>query len=360
MEASEIRDLIQQELPLMISNDPAIRDYVLRTVSSYYAGKQETESRFDQILNEIKKDREEQSRKWEESNRKLDEHIRESNRKWEESNRKLDEHIRESNRKWEESNRKLDEHMRESNRKWEESNKKLDEHMRESNRKWEESNKKLDEHMRESNRKWEESNKKLDEYMRESNLKWEESNRKLDEYMRESNQKWEESNKKLDEHMRESYHQSEEQRKLNQRIFIALDKLEQKFDRTLGALGARWGLKSEKSFRNALRAILEETFDVEVLNIIDYDETGEVFGEPDQIEIDILIKNGTTIACEIKSSISKPDVFIFLKKVEFYQKRHNRQVNRKIIISPMVDLRAKPLAEKLNIEIYSDASDIQN
>jgi hypothetical protein len=39
-----------------------MRDYIVRSVNNYFAGKQETESRFDQILEELRRDREEQSR----------------------------------------------------------------------------------------------------------------------------------------------------------------------------------------------------------------------------------------------------------------------------------------------------------
>jgi hypothetical protein len=41
---TEIKTIIQQELPDLIAQDPLIRDFILRTVSNYYAGKQETES----------------------------------------------------------------------------------------------------------------------------------------------------------------------------------------------------------------------------------------------------------------------------------------------------------------------------
>ncbi|NCS30944.1 MAG: DUF3782 domain-containing protein [Microcystis aeruginosa F13-15] len=77
------------------------------------------------------------------------------------------------------------------------------------------------------------------------------------------------------------------------------------YDSSIGALGAIWGLHSEASFRNALKAILEESFGVRVLNITEYDDQGEVFGRPDQIELDLLIKNGLLIIGEIQSPISK-------------------------------------------------------
>ena len=82
------------------------------------------------------------------------------------------------------------------------------------------------------------------------------------------------------------------------------------YDHSIGALGARWGLSAESSFRDGLKFILEESFDVEVLNINEFDHEGLVFGRPDQIEMDIIIKNGMLIICEIKSSIDKAGVHI--------------------------------------------------
>ena len=56
----EIKALIKQELPNIIQ-DREIRGLILQTVVDYFAGKQETESRFDQVLEELRRDRLEQS-----------------------------------------------------------------------------------------------------------------------------------------------------------------------------------------------------------------------------------------------------------------------------------------------------------
>jgi hypothetical protein len=178
----------------------------------------------------------------------------------------------------------------------------------------------------EQRRKWDEQNRK-----------WDEQNRKWDE----QNRKWDEQNRKWDEQLAE------------------IRRLDKRFDSTLGALGARWGLASEASFRNALAGILTESFGVEVLNLTLYDSEGEVFGRPDQVELDVIIKNGVTIACEIKSSIDKAGMYSFGRKVDFYAKQEQRQVNRKIVISPMVERRAIPVAAAIGIEIYSDASIVE-
>jgi hypothetical protein len=257
MTEAEIKTLLQQQLPQLIAEDAQIRDFILRTVSNYYAPKDETQDRFNQILEELRRDREQQQIKWDEQNRKWDD----QNRKWHEQNRKWDE----QNRKWDEQNRKWDE----------------------------------------QNRKWDEQNRKWDETL-------------------------------------------EEIRALNR-----------KHDSSIGALGSRWGLYSEASFRNALKGILEDSFGVEVLNINEYDDTGEVFGRPEQVELDLIIKNGLLIICEIKSSISKSEMYSFYRKVLFYEKRHQRAANRKLVISPMVDERAKPIAEDLGIEVYSYADTVK-
>ncbi len=165
----------------------------------------------------------------------------------------------------------------------------------------------------------------------------------------EQAQKWQENKR-----------QWEKQHQHNEQVLAELQRHNRRYDSTIGALGSRWGLYSEASFRNALKGILEDSFAVEVFNLNDFDEEGEVFGRPDQVEIDIIVKNGLVIVCEIKSSISKSDMYIFDRKVTFYQKRHQRTVNRKLVISPMVDARALPVAEALGIEVYSYAEGVTN
>ena len=221
-------------------------------------------------------------------------------------------------------------HQREEqNRKWEEQN-----------RKWEEQNRKLEE----QNCKLEEQNHKWDE----QNSKWEEQNRKWDE----QNRKWDEQNRKWDRFQNET---REEFNRVHEEIMAQA----KKHDRAIGALGARWGLQSESAFRNALAGILEKSFQVEVLNINEYDEEGEVFGRPDQVELDILIKNGLLLICELKSSIDKAGMYIFERKARFYEKRHQRKADRLIVVSPMIDPRALKVAEKLGIETYWDSSEVE-
>jgi hypothetical protein len=230
----ELRQTVQDILPELIAEDPAVRDFVLRTVSDYYAGREGTESRFDRVLARMDRDREEQSRKWDEQHQQSQEILA-----------------------------RMDRDREEQSRRW------------------------------------------------------------------------------------------DEQHQQNQETLAEIREQNRRYGSTIGALGSRWGLYSEESFRSALKGILEESFRVQVVNVNDFDEAGEVFGRPDQVELDIVITNGSVIACEIKSSMSKSDMYSFDRKVAFYQKRHERPASRKLVISPMVDDRARPVAEALGIEVYS-------
>jgi len=125
----------------------------------------------------------------------------------------------------------------------------------------------------------------------------------------------------------------------------------------LSAIGARWGIQTEESFRKAIQAILSDFTDLRVERFTAYDTEGEVFGRPDQVEIDVLIRDGRTILGEIKSSMSKGDVYIFERKVAFYERRQGVKADCKIIITPMLDPRAQPVVDELGIRVYATAYD---
>ncbi len=177
--------------------------------------------------------------------------------------------------------------------------------------------------------------------------KWDKQSAERERDREEQNRKWEEQNHKWDESRKEFDQVHEE--------IMAQAK---KFDRSIGALGSRWGTQSEAAFRNALAGILEQSFGVQVVNVNEYDDEGTVFGRPEQVEIDIIVKNGLLLICELKSSMSKSDMYIFERKARFYERRHQRKAERLIAISPMLEPNARKVADKLGIEVYSDSEDV--
>ena len=220
----------------------------------------------------------------------------------------------------------------EQSKKWEENQAEIRKLREEQDKKWNEQNK-----------KWEENQEDIRKLREEQSRKWDENQAEIRKLREEQSRKWDEQNKKWEE---------------NQEDIRKLLKKTERYDTTLGALGSRWGIRAETSFRNALKGILEGNFDIKVLNINEYDDQGEVFGRPDQVELDIIIINGILIICEIKSSISKGDMYLFHKKAQFYEKRHNRTAKHLIAISPMIDEKAQKIAKELGIKVYSYADEI--
>ncbi|GAK48889.1 hypothetical protein U14_00100 [Candidatus Moduliflexus flocculans] len=253
MLSTEIKQLIKRELPAMFREDREIQDFILNLTRNQYADKRETESRFDRVLDELRRDREEQHRKWEA-------HERASQKRWKA-------HEQERKKEWEAHQQEHKKEREEQDRKWEEHQKTI-------------------------------------------------------------------------EH-----------------VLSTLDAFAKKYQSDIGAIGSRWGFQSEEAFRTALKGILEQSFGVEVLNVNDFDESGEVFGRPDQVELDVIIKNGLLIVCELKSSMSRSDVYTFDRKVKFYERRHQRTATRRLIITPMMRDDARRTALELGIEVFSYAQD---
>ena len=251
MTTESLKETIKRELAGWLREDPEFRAYVLELTRREYAGRADTEDQFYAILAELRRDREAQARKWEEQDRKWDEHQAEQRAEF--------------NKLYEQANRDREEQAR----------------------------------------------------------KW------------EANQ--------------------EELRRLHEEIMAQA----QQYNRSIGALGARWGTQSEKAFRDALASILEKSFGVQVVNVTEVDDEGDVFGRPEQVELDVIVKNGLLLICELKSSIDKAGMYIFERKARFYERRHQRQANRLIVISPMIDARAQRVAERLGIETFGDSSEVQ-
>ena len=354
LDVEQFKETLKRELPALLQQDPDLRAYLLDLARDRFADKRETEDRFDRLLNELARDREEQSRKWEAQQRLW----QENDRKWQEYLAQQDAKSQENDRKWQEYLAQQDAKSQENDRKWQEYLAQQDAKSQENDRKWQE-------YLAQQDAKWQENDRKWQEYLAQQDAKWQENDRKWQEYLAKQDALWEEQNHKWWENMRRFDAVEERMDAMDKKWQERFDKVHEeimaqakRFERSIGALGARWGVQSERTFRNALASILQETFGVEVLNITEYDDDGVVFGRPEQIELDIIIQNGVLLILELKSSIDKAGLYAFERKARFYERRHQRTANRLIVISPMVDPRATGIAEKLGIEVFSDALDV--
>ena len=220
----------------------------------------------------------------------------------------------------------------------------------------------LERKMEEDRQKWEKNQHQWEENQKQilalSNA-IQQTEQRLDRKMEEDRQKWEEHRRQWEEKWEKNERRWEENQQALAEISGAIKKLGNKYDQTVGALGARWGMRSEASFRNALAGILSEFEGVEVVHVNEWDEDGVVFGRPEQIELDLIIRNGLLMIAELKSSLSKSELYMFEKKVRFYEQKYNRQATRMMVISPMVDPNVQPAAQKLGIEVYSYAEQVE-
>lgn len=107
---------------------------------------------------------------------------------------------------------------------------------------------------------------------------------------------------------------------------LSIKELTRTIDFKIGGLGRKWGVDSERSFRSGLTTILSET-GYEVFNYLVKDTEGFVFGHPSEIEIDVIVTGEKTLVVEIKASVSKSDVFVFMKKGEYYSKMTGKKVD---------------------------------
>ena len=208
----------------------------------------------------------------------------------------------------------------------------------------------------------EEHSRRLEEHsevIRKLMERVEEHSRRLEEH----SQRLEEHSRRLEEHsevIRQLVEKVERHAQVIERLLAAVDRHSQEIRRlgaTIGAIGARWGLHSEAAFRDGMAALLQEA-GWQVDRFLAMDLEGYVFGRPDQVEIDVVIRDGKAILIEIRSSVSRGDVAAFQRKTEFYARRTGLPVARRILISPMVDPRARDLARQMGMEIYTYPEDV--
>jgi len=103
----------------------------------------------------------------------------------------------------------------------------------------------------------------------------------------------------------------------------------------LNALGARWGVFSEDAFRNGVRELLKDA-GYTVDRWVYYDDKGYVYGYPSEVELDIIIKDGRTLAVEITSALRRGDLQQIRRKVELFSTVTGRRVDAVYVITPFI------------------------
>ena len=136
-------------------------------------------------------------------------------------------------------------------------------------------------------------------------------------------------------------------------VIKALTKRVDKMDVTLSAVGSRWGILAESTFRQALRGLFEARFGVKVSEWITEDKVGYVFGHTSIVQMDVVVKNGEHWLIEIKSSASRGDVSTLHRMGVLYEKEKGVKPAKLILVSPFVEDKAKAIASSLDIDVYT-------
>jgi|GEM_PF-466083 len=334
MQTEQIRKNILKELPILLQTDTAFRDMVLEIARPHFADKLETEHLFEEILakfdNVIEKHTlaiEKLSQRLEKQDQRLE--------KLEQLFEKQDQRFEKLEQLFEKQDQRLE--------KVEQGFEKLEQLFEKQDQRLE----KVEQGLEKLEQLFEKQDQRL-EKVEQGLEKLEQLFEKQDQRLEKLEQLFEKLEQQLDLKIAE-----------DREKWIQHESQMSKFDQRLMAMGARWGSQSEDAFRNGLAAILKEIPDIEVIHVDEHDDEGIVFGYPEEIELDIIIKNGLLIIVEMKSATDKSDVYRFDKKARFYEQKHGRKANRKLIISPMVGKKANPVAQKLGIELYTYVQNVK-
>jgi len=205
-------------------------------------------------------------------------------------------------------------------------------------------------HLTEHDRKFNEILERLDRH--------EEHLNRHEEHLVAHDRKFNEILERLDRHeeeikaLREDFLNFQRSMDTFQRRMDSFEETQREFRRRLDALGARWGILAEGAFREGMRGIVERLFGGSVERWIHDDREGFVFGYPATVEVDLIIKDKEHILVEIKSHVRKSDVGVLMRKGKIYERV--RGIKPKLVfVSPYIDEDARGDAEMLGIMAYS-------
>jgi hypothetical protein len=125
----------------------------------------------------------------------------------------------------------------------------------------------------------------------------------------------------------------------------------EELSRLVNVVAHRFGVLSEKGFREAMKYVIEEIFGVaKVEKWVYNDVEGFVYEKPAVVEVDLVIKDREHILIEIKSRVSRGDVIELHRIGELY-KKVTRIKPRLVIVGGFIDRGVEELAKSYEIEI---------
>ena len=125
----------------------------------------------------------------------------------------------------------------------------------------------------------------------------------------------------------------------------------------LMALGYRYGIATEKVFRDSIKYLVEDLLrEYRVTPWSYYDSEGIVFGHPSVIEVDLLVKDNIHILVEYKALADRSDVAELYRIGRLYEKVTGVKP-RLLLVAPGYTRRARELADRLGVELRGEQVD---
>ena len=124
----------------------------------------------------------------------------------------------------------------------------------------------------------------------------------------------------------------------------------------VGALGARSGLRLERTILRIFREVLKARgVDVSAVEkLVLRDDEGIVFGKGFTMDIDIYVHDSERIAIEVKYSADQHDIFTFLNKVKLAEKTKNMKFTKLMLVTLNITDENYRYAESEGIKVITE------
>ena len=311
----EVISIIEKRLPELIEKKPLLKDRIREMFRDVFAEKKD----IVQILNELRLQREDSNRRFEEILKELRQSREDTNKKFEASDKRFDALLKE-----------FQQHREDTNKRFEVIAEELRQHREETNKRFEE-----------SDRRFEALLKEFQQYREDTNKRFEVIEKRL-----------EEQGEIIKEHSRCIMELQKAVMELQRSVSVLGDSV-MELQRAVSAIGERWGTMAEDAFRNTLIGIVSKKLDIkEIKKWRVYDEEGIVYNEPCWVEADIVIKNEKHILIEIKASPSRGDIAAFFRVGRLYEKKEGVKPHLSML-AVFIREKDRKFAEKLGIEVFS-------
>jgi hypothetical protein len=127
-------------------------------------------------------------------------------------------------------------------------------------------------------------------------------------------------------------------------LTIIREKISENYREYIATMSSELGIYFESYMREVLQKFAGQKYrDIQLpqFNRVQgavnfFDESGEVFGKPANIEIDALCQGDENWICEFKygkKSVSKKDISLFIKKKDFFERKLNLKIHRMMYVA---------------------------